>query len=86
MMHNKEAPIPLELDHINGDNKDHRVENLRLLCPTCHSTTKTFKGRNVKHTKIIYTCLDCNKHISKKAKRCRSCASKEREKNNAEIK
>tara|TARA_B100001093_G_scaffold402666_1_gene390516 strand:+ start:233 stop:829 length:597 start_codon:yes stop_codon:yes gene_type:complete len=80
MMYNKEAPIPLELDHINGDNKDHRIENLRLLCPTCHSTTKTFKGRNVKHIKVKYTCMDCNKNISKKAKRCRSCACQNREK------
>ena len=78
MMYNKEAPIPLELDHINGDNKDHRIENLRLLCPTCHSTTNTFKGRNVKHIKVKYNCLDCNKNISKKAKRCRSCALKKR--------
>ena len=78
MMYNKEAPIPLELDHINGDNKDHRIENLRLLCPTCHATTNTFKGRNVKHIKVKYDCLDCNKNISKKAKRCRSCALKKR--------
>lgn len=39
-------PISLQLDHINGDNYDHRIENLRLLCPNCHSQTDTFAGRN----------------------------------------
>lgn len=39
--------IVLEIDHINGDNTDNRVENLRYLCPNCHSQTETYKGRNV---------------------------------------
>ena len=39
-------PIALQLDHINGVHLDHRVENLRLLCPNCHSQTETFAGRN----------------------------------------
>lgn len=34
------------LDHINGINNDHRIENLRLLCPNCNSQTDTFCGRN----------------------------------------
>lgn len=38
--------IVLQLDHINGVNNDHRIENLRLLCPNCHSQTETFCGRN----------------------------------------
>lgn len=38
--------IVLDLDHINGDNRDHRIENLRFLCPNCHSQTDTYKGRN----------------------------------------
>lgn len=33
--------ICLEMDHINGICFDHRVENLRLLCPNCHSQTST---------------------------------------------
>ena len=40
--------IPLELDHINGDNKDNRLKNLRLLCPNCHALTSTYRGRNRK--------------------------------------
>ena len=39
-------PLVLHLDHINGINNDHRRENLRFLCPNCHSQTTTFAGRN----------------------------------------
>jgi hypothetical protein len=35
-------PLTLELDHINGDRYDNRKENLRWLCPNCHSQTETF--------------------------------------------
>jgi len=37
--------LPLELDHINGDRHDNRLENLRILCPNCHSLTPTHRGR-----------------------------------------
>ena len=38
--------LTLQLDHRNGVNNDHRLENLRWLCPNCHSQTETFTGRN----------------------------------------
>ncbi|WP_189966274.1 HNH endonuclease signature motif containing protein [Streptomyces violascens] len=38
-------PLPLEVDHIDGDWRNNRAENLRLLCPNCHSTTDTYRGR-----------------------------------------
>jgi len=41
-------PITLELDHINGDNLDNKLENLRILCPNCHSQTPTYKSKNRK--------------------------------------
>lgn len=40
------APIPLELHHINGNNRDNRLENLALLCPNCHALTKSYRGKN----------------------------------------
>jgi len=42
----RDAPIVLEIDHINGNSRDHRLENLRYLCPNCHSQTPTWRGRN----------------------------------------
>lgn len=38
--------VPIELDHINGDRHDNRIENLRILCPNCHSLKPTHRGRN----------------------------------------
>jgi hypothetical protein len=40
--------IPVEINHINGDNGDHRPENLELLCPNCHSLTPTYGALNRK--------------------------------------
>ncbi|GHA41442.1 hypothetical protein GCM10010372_47010 [Streptomyces tauricus] len=38
-------PLPLEVDHVDGNWRNNRAENLRLLCPNCHSTTDTYRGR-----------------------------------------
>lgn len=43
--------IPLTLEHINGDNRDNRIENLTILCFNCHALTPTFAGRNIGKTK-----------------------------------
>lgn len=80
--------LSLHLDHINGVNNDHRLENLRLLCPNCHSLTSTYAGKNKrrKPRKKISTpkprvkkqtlCVDCSAIISRKAQRCKSCQGK----------
>lgn len=38
--------LTLQLDHINGDNHDNRLNNLRWLCPNCHSQTSTYCGKS----------------------------------------
>lgn len=40
--------LALRLDHINGINNDHRLDNLRIICPNCDSLLPTFCGRNKK--------------------------------------
>jgi len=45
--------ISLEIDHINGIRTDNRIENLRFLCPNCHSQTEFFRGRNIKRKDCI---------------------------------
>jgi hypothetical protein len=37
-------PIPLELDHIDGNPDNNRADNLRILCPNCHAQTEFYKG------------------------------------------
>lgn len=71
--------LVLQIDHINGDPTDHRIENLRLLCPNCHSQTGNFSGRNLK-SKKEYKCSLCGNEVSKcnRSNLCRSCASKSR--------
>lgn len=39
------SPLTIEIDHINGIHTDNRRENLRWLCPNCHSQTKTYRRR-----------------------------------------
>lgn len=54
------------LDHINGLNRDNRLENLRILCFICHSRTPTFNGRNVKRLKIVNANGELDHLVSKK--------------------
>lgn len=57
-------PISLELHHINGINNDHRIKNLKILCPNCHAITDNYRGRNIQsgdgtdiHKELKLPCL-----------------------------
>ena len=50
--------LSLELDHINGINNDNRLENLRFLCPNCHSQTSTYGSRNQQRNESKYDISD----------------------------
>lgn len=76
----KNSPLTLQLDHINGINDDHRLENLRLLCPNCHSQTSNYCGKNAKHKdskrNLYNKCQSCDKNIWQYAIHCKKCAAK----------
>jgi 5-methylcytosine-specific restriction endonuclease McrA len=42
----QDGRVPVELDHVNADRTDHRIEDLRILCPNCHSLQPTHRGLN----------------------------------------
>lgn len=70
-------PLVLQLDHINGVRRDNRIENLRILCPNCHTQTHTYAG---KANKKVYCCKGCNVIGSGKGQTgfCSSCVNKQR--------
>lgn len=80
-----DKPLVLQLDHINGIHNDNRLENLRLLCPNCHSQTDTWCGRgtrsaNKEHpgkTKRITKKLicECGNTMGANSTRCIKCYS-----------
>lgn len=44
--------VPLEIDHIDGNSANNIEDNLILLCPNCHSLTKTYKNANIGHGRL----------------------------------
>lgn len=58
-------PLVLQVDHINGIHNDNRVENLRFICPNCHSQTETFCGagntgsNKVSDTELVNAIQSC---------------------------
>jgi hypothetical protein len=80
-------PITLNVDHINGDFTDCRLDNLRFLCPNCHSQTTTFGSGNrtigktpvkksyKKADKLKKFCIKCNEELFSRSKvnLCKKC-------------
>jgi hypothetical protein len=81
MWNNK--PLTLQLDHINGVKSDNRIDNLRLVCPNCHTQTQTFCGKKTSkvYVKPIHTCPVCGgKKKTKKSPTCKKCVLLKRRK------
>lgn len=64
--------LVLQVDHINGDHYDNRLENLRIVCPNCHTQTDTFAS---KKSKKEYRCVDCGQKVNYKSTRCLKCSA-----------
>lgn len=67
--------LVLRLDHKNGKRSDHRLGNLRFLCPNCDSQTETFCGRN---KRLPAKLCKCGVAIGQQSAACRSCTAKSR--------
>lgn len=82
--------LTLILDHINGNNKDHRLENLRWVCPNCNQQLDTtghkkmrvgqLKKQDISKIKPKNYCVDCGIEISIAATRCKKCDCKNKTK------
>lgn len=70
--------LTLQIDHIDGDSWNNLIENLRFICPNCHTQTDTYSlGKEKLERKN--KCVDCKIYISKKAYRCVSCEGKRKQ-------
>lgn len=80
-------PLTLQVDHIDGNTFNNQIENLRMLCPNCHSQTSTFAGRNIKLKNSsskkqtpTHQCKDCQSVVCLRAERCERCSHKHQRK------
>ena len=62
------------LDHINGVRDDHRLENLRIVCPNCAATLPTHCGRKNRVRRAKRNCLRCQRPFVPASSRQRYCS------------
>ena len=72
------AEIVLQIDHEHGDKTNNELNNLRFLCPNCHSQCPTSFNRSSRTKNYDFRCKDCSAPINSKAYRCKKCAAKAR--------
>ena len=72
--------ITFQLHHIDGNDRNNKLENVQVICPNCHSQTDNFKGWANKPKKEKYLCSVCGKELRTKAKTgmCQVCARRAR--------
>jgi len=75
------ADLTLQVDHIDGNRENNDVNNLRFICPNCHTQTKNYTGKNkqnninYKKPKEIHNLCNCGQEKKIKSKLCRKCNS-----------
>ena len=82
-----EKPMSLVLDHIDGDNKNDELSNLRWVCPNCNiQLPTTSRRKQVFDESRISRCIDCGIKINcKSTTRCSNCEKKRRLENTSHI-
>lgn len=69
-------PLTLQLDHIDGDNSNNQIGNLRFLCPNCHSQTETYGGKKLHKIRPVNQCSNCLAKIHPTSKSCVKCRNR----------
>ena len=74
--------IVFQVDHINGDNFDNRVDNLRFICPICHTQTETYGSKNRISKRVSISenaqsrVCECGNNKSYSSKNCLECKNR----------
>jgi len=69
--------ITIQVDHIDGNKFNNKVDNLRLLCPNCHAQTDTY-GNNLSSVTVRYNYCSCGVRISRTSLKCNKCENAQR--------